>query len=77
LDRVQSFPVPNWSARAELRAAANRPCVGPGERARANITLPDELLERARAAGLNVSRVSAAALSEALDRRTRIAALDS
>lgn len=45
--------------------------------ARANITLPDELLDRARAAGLNVSRVAAAALHEELDRRARIAALDS
>lgn len=42
-----------------------------------NITLPDDLLARARAAGLNVSRVSAAALTEELDRRARIAALDS
>lgn len=45
--------------------------------ARVNITVPDELLDRARAAGLNVSRVSAAALSEELDRRAKIAALDS
>lgn len=45
--------------------------------ARVNITLPDDLLERARTAGLNVSRLSASALSEELDRRARIAALDS
>ena len=45
--------------------------------ARANITLPDELLDRARAAGLNVSRVAASALLEELDRRDKIAALDS
>jgi len=44
--------------------------------ARVNITLPDDLLERARAAGLNVSRVSASALSEELDRRAKIDALD-
>jgi hypothetical protein len=44
--------------------------------ARVNITVPDELLERARASGLNVSRVSASALSEELDRRARINALD-
>lgn len=44
--------------------------------ARVNITVPDELLERARAARLNVSRVSAAALSEELDRRAKIAVLD-
>ena len=44
--------------------------------ARVNITLPDDLLARARAAGLNLSRVSAAALAEELDRRAKIAALD-
>jgi hypothetical protein len=44
--------------------------------ARVNITIPDELLGRARAAGLNVSRVTAEALTEDLDRRARIAALD-
>jgi len=45
--------------------------------ARANITVPDELLERARSAGLNVSRVASCALLEELDRRDKIAALDS
>jgi len=44
--------------------------------ARVNVTIPDAVLERARAAGLNVSRVAAAALSEELDRRAKIAALD-
>ncbi len=44
--------------------------------ARVNITVPDELIEQARAAGLNVSRVAAAALAEELDRRAKIAALD-
>ena len=44
--------------------------------ARVNITIPDDVLERARAAGLNVSRVAAEALSEELDRRAKIAALD-
>jgi post-segregation antitoxin (ccd killing protein) len=44
--------------------------------ARVNITVPDELLENARAAGLNVSRVAAAALAEELDRRAKVAALD-
>lgn len=44
--------------------------------ARVNITIPDPLLRQARAVGLNVSRVSAAALVEELDRRERIAALD-
>lgn len=45
--------------------------------ARANITVPDELLDRARAAGLNVSRIAASALLEELDRREKVAALDS
>jgi predicted transcriptional regulator len=44
--------------------------------ARVNITVPDELLDLARAAGLNVSRLAAAALVEELDRRAKIAALD-
>lgn len=44
--------------------------------ARVNITVPDELLERARTAGLNVSRVAAAALADELDRRAKIAELD-
>jgi len=44
--------------------------------ARVNITVPDDLLNQARAAGLNVSQVSVAALSEELDRRARITALD-
>ena len=44
--------------------------------ARVNITIPDELLEHARAAGLNVSRLAAAALAEELARRAKIAALD-
>jgi post-segregation antitoxin (ccd killing protein) len=44
--------------------------------ARVNITVPDELLDHARAAGLNVSRLAAAALVEELDRRAKVAALD-
>jgi predicted transcriptional regulator len=44
--------------------------------ARVNITVPDELLEHARAAGLNVSRLAASALAEELDRQAKIAALD-
>jgi len=43
--------------------------------ARVNVTIPDEVLARARNARLNVSRVATSALSE-LDRRARIAALD-
>lgn len=44
--------------------------------ARVNISVPDELLDRARAAGLNVSRLAAGALAEELDRQTKIAELD-
>ena len=44
--------------------------------ARVNITLPDDLLNQARAARLNVSRLAAAALAEELDRRAKISELD-
>jgi post-segregation antitoxin (ccd killing protein) len=44
--------------------------------ARVNITVPDELLVRARLADLNVSRVASAALLEELDRLAKIAELD-
>jgi hypothetical protein len=44
--------------------------------ARVNITIPEELLDQARAAGVNVSRLAAAALAEELDRRTKLAELD-
>ncbi|MEV4419302.1 type II toxin-antitoxin system CcdA family antitoxin [Patulibacter sp. NPDC049589] len=44
--------------------------------ARVNITVPDAVLEQARTAGLNVSRVASRALAEELDRRARILALD-
>jgi post-segregation antitoxin (ccd killing protein) len=44
--------------------------------ARVNITVPDEVAARARAAGLNVSRVATAALAEELDRRSKTDALD-
>lgn len=44
--------------------------------ARVNITVPDEVAAQARAAGLNVSRLAAAALVEELDRRAKVDALD-
>ena len=44
--------------------------------ARLNITVPDEIADKARAAGLNVSRVATAALAAELDRRSKIDALD-
>lgn len=43
---------------------------------RVNITVPDDILGRAKTAGLNVSRLATAALSEELDRRAKIAELD-
>lgn len=45
--------------------------------ARVNITVPDELISQAQAAGLNVSRPAASAVAEELDRLTKIAELDS
>lgn len=44
--------------------------------ARVNITVPDEVVAQARAAGLNVSRVATAALVDELDRRAKVEALD-
>ena len=44
--------------------------------ARVNISLPDEILARARAADLNVSALTARAIAEELDRRSKIAELD-
>jgi hypothetical protein len=43
---------------------------------RVNITVPDEVAVRARAAGLNVSGFATNALIEELDRREKIQALD-
>lgn len=44
--------------------------------ARVNITIPDKLLEQARASGLNVSRLASSAVAEELNRLTKIAELD-
>ena len=44
--------------------------------ARANVYLPDDLHDRARAAGLNVSEVTQLALERELDRLDRLAAMD-
>jgi post-segregation antitoxin (ccd killing protein) len=44
--------------------------------ARVNVTIPDELIQQARAAGLNVSRYAASAIEAELERRLKIAALD-
>jgi post-segregation antitoxin (ccd killing protein) len=43
---------------------------------RVNITVPDDVVAQAKAAGLNVSRLATAALVEELDRRNKIDALD-
>lgn len=43
---------------------------------RLNISVPDDLADRARAAGLNVSGVATAALSAELERRAKVAELD-
>lgn len=44
--------------------------------ARVNITVPDDVVAAARAAGLNVSRLATAALTDELDRLAKIDALD-
>ncbi len=44
--------------------------------ARVNVTIPDEVIERARAAGVNVSRVATEALLDELDRREKRRSLD-
>lgn len=44
--------------------------------ARVNITVPDQLLGQVRSAGLNVSRIAAAALTEEIERLAKIAELD-
>jgi post-segregation antitoxin (ccd killing protein) len=44
--------------------------------ARVNITIPDELIAAARAAGFNVSRIAASAVAEELDRRAKLADID-
>lgn len=44
--------------------------------ARVNITVPDEVITRARAAKLNISRIATAALVEELNRLVKLAELD-
>ncbi len=44
--------------------------------ARRNISLPDELDDRARRAGLNVSALAQRAVADELDRQARMAQLD-
>jgi post-segregation antitoxin (ccd killing protein) len=44
--------------------------------ARVNISIPDELLRRAREAGLNISKLARDSIADELDRRAKIAAVD-
>lgn len=44
--------------------------------ARVSITVPDDIVVKAKTAGLNISRVATGALTDELDRRERLAALD-
>ncbi|GAA4399982.1 hypothetical protein GCM10023153_26890 [Ornithinibacter aureus] len=44
--------------------------------ARVNVSIPDDVIERAREAGLNVSRLATSALEEALERQSKIAMVD-
>jgi hypothetical protein len=41
-----------------------------------NITIPDELITAARAAGFNVSRIASLAVADELDRRAKLAEID-
>ncbi len=45
--------------------------------ARVNITIPDDVVQRARAHGVNVSRVATSALEEELERIAKISLLRS
>jgi post-segregation antitoxin (ccd killing protein) len=59
------------------RSAKDQPQIVYSMRmARVNITVPDELLLRAREADLNVSRIASAALADELDRLAKISELD-
>jgi post-segregation antitoxin (ccd killing protein) len=44
--------------------------------ARVNITVPDDLYDQARTAGLNVSQLTRQAIADELGRRAKIAELD-
>jgi post-segregation antitoxin (ccd killing protein) len=44
--------------------------------ARVNVSVPDDVIARARDAGVNVSRVATSALEHELERLARIALLD-
>lgn len=44
--------------------------------ARVNVSIPDDVIERARAGGLNVSRIATSALEQALEKQLKIAMVD-
>lgn len=44
--------------------------------ARVNVSIPDQLLVEAKAAGLNISKLARDAIVQELDRRDKIGALD-
>lgn len=44
--------------------------------ARVNISISDQLLKHAKAAGLNISQVAARAISDELNRRSKLAQFD-
>lgn len=80
--RCVDVDTPNASTLGTGRVGGDRIVAGNIERvysmrmARVNITVPDEVVVHAKAAGLNVSRLATAALLEELDRRSKIDALD-
>ncbi len=67
---------PGWECGRDGPTADPPPSVYSMRMARVNITVPDDLLVRAKAAGLNVSRLAAAALDAELERRVKVAELD-
>ena len=44
--------------------------------ARVNISIPDQMLVHAKGAGLNISQLAARAITEELNRRSKLARLD-
>lgn len=44
--------------------------------AKVSVSIPDDIVEAAKAAGLNISRLAAVALTNELDRRAKVAELD-
>lgn len=71
------WPAPQIATSARMETSRERGhCVYGVRMARVNITVPDDVVARARVAGLNVSRLATAALLDELDRLAKIEALD-